>query len=321
MGASGEDTSVAPGVALVVSTGEATTARIGSAPTGLTATGTITVKATHDGDFSAEAKSVAAGSTAVGVSIALNIVLDWSTLAEVARDVSGTSVEVSAESATNSGGEGRRDRLRVPTRATRRTPTRRSSRRSPTTRTRPASDDEHAPDRQGRRRHERRHRARATARQSSQGGDWTAAASASPRRSASTGSSRRTRRRSRTARTYRHERRREGERRELDAARARSRRASSASVDGSHVAAAVGVNFADVTNNATVGQDARRHRPPGSRSRPSTPDGKTNDLIVWGLAGSGGASQDNGGASVAAVDRRRGRVLPHRGVGRPRART
>ena len=73
--------------------GENTTARLGTASTGLTATGTITVKASHDGDFSAEAKSVAAGSTAVGVSIALNIVLNWNTLAEVARDVTGTSVE------------------------------------------------------------------------------------------------------------------------------------------------------------------------------------------------------------------------------------
>src|SRR5213075_2022742 len=101
MGDSGEDTSVAPGVALVVLDGENTTARLGTSGTGLTATGTVTVKAVHEGEFSAEAESVGAGSTAVGVSIALNIVLNWNTLAEVDRDVSGTKVEISAESATH----------------------------------------------------------------------------------------------------------------------------------------------------------------------------------------------------------------------------
>src|SRR5262249_53726342 len=92
MGASGDDTSGAPAVARVAPDGENPPARPGTAASGLTATGAITVKAEHDGDFSAEAKSVAAGSTAVGVSIALNIVLNWNTLAAVDRDVQGTAV-------------------------------------------------------------------------------------------------------------------------------------------------------------------------------------------------------------------------------------
>ncbi len=45
----------------------------------------------------------------------------------------------------------------------------------------------------------------------------------------------------------------------------------SASADGTHVAAAVGVNFDDITNNATVGVRRGRHRRRRSRSRPSTP--------------------------------------------------
>ena len=84
-GASGEDTSVAPGVALLLITDEDTTARLGTAASGLTATGAITVKAAHEAEYTTAAKAVAAGSTAVGASIALNIVLSVDTLAEIAR--------------------------------------------------------------------------------------------------------------------------------------------------------------------------------------------------------------------------------------------
>ncbi len=59
------------------------------------------------------------------------------------------------------------------------------------------------------------------------------------------------------------------------------------------------MNFADVTNNATVGQDAVVSGG-GITIEAVNTDGKTNQLIVWGLAGSGGSSEDNGGASVAA---------------------
>ena len=45
---------------------------------------------------------VAAGSTAVGASIALNIVLSVDTLAEIARSVQGTSVSVIADTSTTS---------------------------------------------------------------------------------------------------------------------------------------------------------------------------------------------------------------------------
>ena len=101
-GASGDDTSVAPGVAMLLVTDEDTTARLGTAASGLTSTGSITVKAGHEGEYTTEAKAVAAGSTAVGASIALNIVLSVDTLAEVARNVQGASVSVLADTSTNS---------------------------------------------------------------------------------------------------------------------------------------------------------------------------------------------------------------------------
>src|SRR5262249_13973503 len=61
------------------------------------------------------------------------------------------------------------------------------------------------------------------------------------------------------------------------------------SSEGSHVAAAVGVNYADVTNNATVGTDAviTGH---GITVEAVNTGNKENDLIAWGLAGSAGTS-------------------------------
>ena len=47
-GASGDDTTVAPGVALLLITDEHTTARLGTAGSGMTSTGSITVKAAHE---------------------------------------------------------------------------------------------------------------------------------------------------------------------------------------------------------------------------------------------------------------------------------
>ena len=61
----------------------------------------------------------------------------------------------------------------------------------------------------------------------------------------------------------------------------------------------MGVNVADITNNATVGQDAviTGH---GITVEAVNTGGKENDLIAWGLAGSAGTSNKNGGASVSA---------------------
>ncbi|HEX4526566.1 MAG TPA: hypothetical protein VH108_07475, partial [Gaiellaceae bacterium] len=298
MGASGDDTSVAPGVALVVLDGENTTARLGTAGSGLTATGTITVKAAHDGDFSAEAKSIAAGSTAVGVSIALNIVLNWNTLAEVARDVQGTSVEISAESATNtqahadattkgadkndnggSGGKKTSDQ-RAQGEVTNNPNTSGNSDTSSLPTAKSGTD-------QG------------SSQAGSQGGDSNSggvgvAASVSLNWVVTTNKAKIGNNAHVTA---------TGGDVKLSAENSTQAAAKStglsASSDGSHIAAAVGVDVDDITNNATVGQDAVVSGD-GITIEAVNTGGKTNQLIVWGLAGAGGSSEDNGGASVAA---------------------
>ena len=304
MGASGKDTSVAPGVALVVLDGEDTTARLGTAATGLTATGTITVKAVHEGEFSAEAKSVAAGSTAVGVSIALNIVLNWNTLAEVDRDVEGTKVEISAESATNTqahadattkgadkdddGGSG--TKKTSDERAQGEITDNPNTMNNPNTSSLPTAengDGTHGGTSAGNNQTE------------AQGGDKNSggvgvAASVSLNWVVTTNKARIGDGAHVTA---------TDDEAKLSAENSTQAAAKStglsASADGTHIAAAVGVNVADITNDAQVGMDAVVTGN-GITIEAVNTGAKKNQLIVWGLAGSGGSSEENGGASVAA---------------------
>ena len=105
-GAKGGDTAVTPAVALVVVKGDTVTARLGTttSPATLTLLGSATIRATHTVDVSkTEAKADAEGKTAVGASVSINVVLEWTTLAELARSTSATSVSVTAESTVNSG--------------------------------------------------------------------------------------------------------------------------------------------------------------------------------------------------------------------------
>ena len=301
MGASGDDTSVAPGVALVVLDGEDTVAKLGTSSTGLTVTGTVTVKASHDGDFSAEAKSVAAGSTAVGVSIALNIVLNWNTLAEVDRDVSGTKVEIGADSSTNTeahadattkgadkndnGGSG--GKKSSDERAQGEITDNPNTSGNSNTSSLPKAGDSNTGTGKG------------NSETGAQGGDSNSggvgvAASVSLNWVVTTNKAKIGNNAHVTATDD-----------ELTLSAGNSTQAAakatglSASSDGSHIAAAVGVNVADITNNATVGQDAvlEGH---GITIEAVNAGDKKNQLIVWGLAGAGGSSEDNGGASVAA---------------------
>jgi hypothetical protein len=69
--------------------------------------------------------------------------------------------------------------------------------------------------------------------------------------------------------------------------------------EGTHVAAAVGVNFANIINNATIGHHAVVTGN-GITVEAVNAGDKENELIVWGLAGSAGTSNKNGGASVSA---------------------
>src|SRR2546428_10644836 len=100
-------TAVAPGVALVVDYKDHALARLGtvSGP-GLTASGAVTIRATHTADASkTTAEAEAKGDSAVGADVSINLLIDWDTIAEVARYLSGTSVSVIAESTTTTGGE------------------------------------------------------------------------------------------------------------------------------------------------------------------------------------------------------------------------
>ncbi len=301
MGASGDDVTVAPGVALVVLDGEDTIARLGTAATGLTATGTITVKAVHEGEFSAEAKSVAAGSTAVGVSIALNIVLNWNTLAEVDRDVEGTKVEISAESATNTqahadattkgadknddGGSG--GKKTSDERAQGQITDNPNTTGNSNTSSLPTAGDSNTGTGKG------------NSTTESQGGDKNSggvgvAASVSLNWVVTTNKAKIGDGAHVTA---------TDEEVKLSAENSTQAAAKStglsASADGTHIAAAVAVDFDNITNDAQVGQGAVVTGN-GITIEAVNTGAKKNQLIAWGLAGSGGSSEDNGGASVAA---------------------
>ena len=99
-------TAITPAVAFVLMKDDVVKARLGTSGTSLTGSGAVTVTATHTADVSktkadAEAAS-SGGSAAVGADVALNVVLDWSTTAEIARDVTGSSVTIEAVSTVTS---------------------------------------------------------------------------------------------------------------------------------------------------------------------------------------------------------------------------
>ena len=92
-------TAITPVVALLVSVNDHVTARLGTSTSGYVGTGDVTVRATHQNHIVTEGSAEAAGkSTSVGIDIAINAVVGWDTLAEIARDVSGTAVSVLAVS-------------------------------------------------------------------------------------------------------------------------------------------------------------------------------------------------------------------------------
>ncbi|HET7128249.1 MAG TPA: hypothetical protein VFJ93_04150, partial [Gaiellaceae bacterium] len=296
MGASGDDTSVAPGVALVVLDGEATVARLGTSTADQIGSGegTVTVKASHDGDFSAEAKSVAAGSTAVGVSIALNIVLNWSTLAEVDHDIAGTKVEIGAESATNTeahadattkgadkSGDDADKKKQSEIDNNPNTSSNTNTKALPT-----AADDNTGT-------------GKGNSTTEAQGGDKNSggvgvAASISLNWVVTTNQA--------LIGSGVHVTATDDDvtlSAENSTQAAAKSTGLSASADGTHVAAAVGVDFDDITNTASVGENAVVSGN-GVTIQAVNTGGKKNQLIAWGLAGAGGSSSDNGGASVAA---------------------
>ena len=98
-------TAVTPAVSLVVLKNDRATARLGSTPDAgtLTVGGSVTIRATHTADVSkTTAKARSEGETAIGADVAINVVLEWSTLAEIARSISGTFVTVTAQTTMDS---------------------------------------------------------------------------------------------------------------------------------------------------------------------------------------------------------------------------
>ncbi|WP_159604522.1 beta strand repeat-containing protein, partial [Agromyces humi] len=92
-------TAVTPVVALVVSVDDDVTARLGTSGTAYVGSGPVTVTATHVNRVVTEGNADAAGkSTAVGADLSINVVVDWDTLAEIARNTTGTVVAVLAVS-------------------------------------------------------------------------------------------------------------------------------------------------------------------------------------------------------------------------------
>ncbi|HEV8463176.1 MAG TPA: hypothetical protein VGQ38_20990, partial [Gaiellaceae bacterium] len=295
-GASGDDTTVAPGVALLVNTDEHTTARLGTAASALTATGAVTVKAEHEAEYSSTAKATAAGSTAVGASIALNIVPsgDWSTLAEIARDVTGASVDVIADSSINS--EAKADATATGADSSDSDADKKkqdqvdnnpnTNGKTGTLPTAKNGDGSNGGTSSG------------NSQTGSQGGDSNSgdvgvAASISLNWVASTNIA--------SIAANRHVTATSGHVKvsaEQSADESAKSTGLSYSVDGTHVAAAVGVNVADITNTAKIGTHATIEGDGITVEALNKNDGE-NDFIVWGMAAAGGASSNNGGASVA----------------------
>ncbi|MET0909351.1 MAG: hypothetical protein ABWZ99_07760, partial [Ilumatobacteraceae bacterium] len=92
-------TAISPVVALVVSVDDDATARLGTAAAGYVGTGPVSVTATHTTRVVTEGNAEAAGkSTAVGADLSINVVVGWDTLAEIARNTTGTAVSVLAVS-------------------------------------------------------------------------------------------------------------------------------------------------------------------------------------------------------------------------------
>jgi hypothetical protein len=263
----------------------------------MTATGAVTVKAEHEAEYSSTAKATAAGSTAVGASIALNIVPsgDWSTLAEIARDVQGASVDVLADSSISS-----------------------EAKADATAKGADSSDSDADKKKQDQVDNNPNTTGKGGTLPTAKSGDGTnggtdagntqtgakggdnnsggvgVAASISLNWIVSTNTA--------SIAPNVHVKATGGHVKvgaEQSADESAKSTGLAYSVEGTHVAAAVGVNVADVTNKATIGTHATIEGD-GIIVEALNKDGGENDFITWGMAAAGGASKSKGGASVAA---------------------
>ncbi|WP_141847710.1 beta strand repeat-containing protein, partial [Humibacillus xanthopallidus] len=92
-------TAVSPAVALIVNSGESTTARLGTGPA-IDINGALTIEAVHTSDLTETQANgdVKATNVGVGMAIALPIVIGWTTLAELSRSATVDSASITAES-------------------------------------------------------------------------------------------------------------------------------------------------------------------------------------------------------------------------------
>jgi hypothetical protein len=92
-------TAVTPAVSLVVLKNDAPRRASAQRPTPhARCRGTITVsRDAHRRRVQDVAKAESEGETAIGADVAINVILEWSTLAEIARSISGTTVSVIAQ--------------------------------------------------------------------------------------------------------------------------------------------------------------------------------------------------------------------------------
>jgi hypothetical protein len=92
-------TAVSPAVALIVNSGESTTARLGTGPA-IDISGALTIEAVHTSDLTETQANgdVKATNVGVGMAIALPIVIGWTTLAELSRSATVESASITAES-------------------------------------------------------------------------------------------------------------------------------------------------------------------------------------------------------------------------------
>ncbi|HKT57060.1 MAG TPA: hypothetical protein VJR25_09840, partial [Microbacterium sp.] len=100
------DPAITPAVALTISNHDHVVARLGTATGTLTATGAVKVEADHTSEYSAKGDADAAsGNVAIGAVVAINVVLDWGSTAEVARSLHADSAEIHATSEVSTDAE------------------------------------------------------------------------------------------------------------------------------------------------------------------------------------------------------------------------
>ena len=268
---------------------EQVTARLAPVSIGtLAAGGNVTITATHTATFTSKGEATAAGDNAVGADLAMNVVLGWSTTAAIDRNVSGDAVSITADSTMTSTAESQA-----------------SAKGS-------SDSDDSSDDKSDKQVNDNANTAGKTGGgvPSSNDSASTGNSNASSQSGSSGGSvgiaaaiavnwvvTDNVARIGNNAHVIGGT--------GLVKVSAKNQNDSSAKAYGlasnldnsNNIAAAVGLNVVDVSNTASIGDDAHVEGV-GITVEAITPAGEQNDFIVWGLAGAGGKSDFSVSASV-----------------------